>query len=78
MHKRTNDQRADRAFKALQAYKAAENETLGPDIGEDITDLLTDLHHYCQREMCRGKDEAMSSMDHLLISAQGHFEDEAT
>jgi hypothetical protein len=42
----TNQQRAARALAALTAFKAVENETLSSNIADDITDLLTDLHHY--------------------------------
>jgi hypothetical protein len=46
MNEHTNNQRAERAKAALQAYKDYEREGGEPDCDEDVSDLLTDLHHY--------------------------------
>ena len=77
MTERTNDQRAERAKKALEAYKAVENETLGPDFSEDITDLLVDLHHYLVTEgIVAVSHEARDAMDTMLVTAADHFDAE--
>lgn len=75
---RTNEQRAARFLKALEAYKAAEHETVGPDISEDIVDLLVDLHHYVSSEstIAVRDHEVMDAVDNMLVSAVSHFEAE--
>lgn len=77
MLKRTNNQRAKRALKALKAYKEVAKETLSNDMGEDITDLLADLHHLLlSREICLDRAETVSAMCEMVEVAADHFEDE--
>lgn len=75
---RTNHRRATRAQFALTAYKGFENETPGPDLAEDIVDLLADLHHFCRSTstLARDGDEAKQVLNNLLVSAQSHFDEE--
>ena len=44
-----NETRAARAIMALHAHKVALGES-GESPEEDLTDLLTDLRHYCRQE----------------------------
>lgn len=82
MGERTNDQRAERARAALEAYKAVENEGGSPDASEDIVDLLVDLHHYLVKygkdNGVNDADDAKDAMDNLLVSAAEHFECEVS
>ena len=75
---RTNEQRAARFLKALEAYKAAEGETIGPDISEDIVDLLVDLHHYTMSEskFNLSPGDVGLAVDSMVVGAFNHFEAE--
>lgn len=44
----TNDQRSERTAYALGAYRAYTGDS-GTTLDEDVTDLLTDLRHFCDR-----------------------------
>jgi hypothetical protein len=67
----TNAERAARAERALVAYKGDE---AGEAISiENITDLLTDMHHLLERE---GTRDVERILDAMLLTANGHFEAE--
>ncbi len=63
-----NDRRADRAFKAIDAY--ADRESWGPDIEEQVIDLLTDLHHLLARN---GQKKVDDLMDQYLRVSHDHY-----
>lgn len=65
----TNDDRADRAFEAINLYKAECLGEAGETGQDDIADLLTDLMHLCARDGDLDFDKA-------LETARGHFTEE--
>lgn len=67
---RTNAQRAQLAAAILDEYETRLNDQSGlQSADESMTDLLSDLLHFCQREGV--------SFDACLTSAVLHFECEA-
>lgn len=63
-----NDRRADRAFKAIDAY--VDRGSWGPDIEQQIIDLFTDLHHLLARNNEKAPDDAL---DQYLRVAHDHY-----
>lgn len=59
---RTNEQRADRAFRAVMAYG------IEGDDEEAVTDLLVDLRHL--------SDQYGWTLDELVERSRGHYEHE--
>ena len=65
----TNEQRAERAWKAATRYQQAANGDSDGDIADEtITDLLTDLMHFC--------DEQGIDFESCLRMANMHYEAE--
>jgi len=65
----TNESRAERARRALVAYKGAESGSV--DSPEAIIDMLTDLHHMVQERYQTGVSDLLSDWVHV---ARLHFE----
>jgi len=69
-----NDRRAKRALKAIGPY--LDKKGWGPDIEEQIIDLMTDLHHLLASRRRKNVDDLMDqylrvSHDHYLAEKGG-------
>jgi hypothetical protein len=66
----TNEQRAYRAWMAARCYQTTYDSSDSKITDETITDLLTDLMHFC--------DEQGIEFESCLRMANTHYEDETT